>query len=346
MFESQRRLTALGLFRRVSVTELRHGDERRRDLLVTSRKRRHDDVGYGGGVEGGRKVVEEANGRGRRTVRVRAARVRSRSPGATCSARTVRRPCSASGSLPLHVRRAHAPTRPAFPSTASSAPTASRGVRHRADAFLDVTFEQQLRSSFNFWRRSASAELARQLTPHVSVSGSYQLQRTEVFDNSVAPTDQPLIDRAFPQVRLSSFPGVDHPRHAQRSGQTPRRAILLSADGQLAARAIGSEVGFVKSLHRADVSHAAAAQPDRVRRQRAAGAGDGVSARSVDETATWQTPVTVIRRPAASERFYAGGDTTIRGFALDPVGVAARSAAEPSRYARQERLRRSAATAW
>src|SRR5262249_53768328 len=33
--ESQRRLTALGLFRRARITELRHGSESQRDLLVT-----------------------------------------------------------------------------------------------------------------------------------------------------------------------------------------------------------------------------------------------------------------------------------------------------------------------
>jgi len=33
--ESQRRLVALGLFRRVRITELGHGEETRRDVLVT-----------------------------------------------------------------------------------------------------------------------------------------------------------------------------------------------------------------------------------------------------------------------------------------------------------------------
>ncbi len=41
-----------------------------------------------------------------------------------------------------------------------------------ADAFLNATFEQQMRSSFNFARRSFSADVARHLTPQVSVTGS------------------------------------------------------------------------------------------------------------------------------------------------------------------------------
>ena len=53
--ESQRRLTALGLFRRARITELRHGDETTRDLLVTVEEAPPTTVGYGGGVEGGRR---------------------------------------------------------------------------------------------------------------------------------------------------------------------------------------------------------------------------------------------------------------------------------------------------
>ena len=75
----------------------------------------------------------------------------------------------------------------------------------KADLFLDVTFEQQIRSSFDFRRRAASAVLARRVTPAVSISGSYQIQRTEVFNNSVSPQDQLLIRPRLSQVRLSSF---------------------------------------------------------------------------------------------------------------------------------------------
>src|SRR6185503_15278788 len=55
--ESQRRLTALGLFRRARITELRHGGETTRDLLVTIEEGPATTVGYGGGVEGKLRVV-------------------------------------------------------------------------------------------------------------------------------------------------------------------------------------------------------------------------------------------------------------------------------------------------
>src|SRR6185369_15551041 len=60
--ESQRRLTALGLFRRARITELRHGDETTRDLLVTVEEAPPTTIGYGGGVEVGRVVVAAPEG--------------------------------------------------------------------------------------------------------------------------------------------------------------------------------------------------------------------------------------------------------------------------------------------
>ena len=58
-YESQRRLAALQLFRRApQLTELRHGDESRRDLLVTVEEAAPTTIGYGGGVEGRLRVVD------------------------------------------------------------------------------------------------------------------------------------------------------------------------------------------------------------------------------------------------------------------------------------------------
>ena len=71
------------------------------------------------------------------------------------------------------------------------------------DGFATLTFEQQMRSSFNFSRRSASAEAARKLPRDLAVSGSYQIQRTRLFDVSGQREDLLLIDkivRAVPPV--------------------------------------------------------------------------------------------------------------------------------------------------
>ena len=60
--ESQRRLTALGLFRRARITELRHGDETTRDLLITVEEAPPTTIGYGGGFEVGRLTVAPTDG--------------------------------------------------------------------------------------------------------------------------------------------------------------------------------------------------------------------------------------------------------------------------------------------
>src|SRR5215471_1070635 len=52
--ESQRRLAALGLFRRVRISELRHGEDSTRDLLVSVEEAPPTTIGYGVGAEGRR----------------------------------------------------------------------------------------------------------------------------------------------------------------------------------------------------------------------------------------------------------------------------------------------------
>ncbi len=326
MFESQRRLSALGLFRRVNVTAVAHGDERRRDLLVSVEESSMTTIAYGGGLEGRRKVVEEPDGvageRFQIAPRASVEVARRNLFGGNRSATFF-----ASGSLPLNTGD------PISPDDQTSVPEyrvagtyrEPRAFDLKADLFLDVTFEQQIRSSFDFRRRAASAVLARRVTPAVSISGSYQIQRTEVFNNQVTPADQLLIDRAFPQVRLSSFQAsIAHDTRNDPADATSGN--LFSVDAQLAARAIGSEIGFVKSRYTAQMFRTLPGSRRLVFAGSARlGLATGFPRELVDENGNVVTdsngnPV-IIDELDTSSRFYAGGDTTIRGFALDAVGV-------------------------
>jgi len=199
----------------------------------------------------------------------------------------------------------------------------SRGGEH-AELFFEhressnITFEQQIRSSFNFARRGASANIARHLTPTVSATASYQLQRTRVFDPSVE--DQPLIDRVFSQFLLSSFSGSII-RDTRSDAVDPTAGGYLGANGQIAARGIGSEVGFVKSFFTAQMFRTL---PHTNRIVFAGNARLGLAAGFPREAIDAQDQVIAglsIRDLPQSERFYAGGDSTIRGFALDRVGT-------------------------
>src|SRR5262249_42743987 len=116
-----------------------------------------------------------------------------------------------------------------------------------ADAFLNVTIEQQHRSTFDFARRSFSASVERRFSGPYRATGTYQLQRTRVFNSKVSESDLPLIDRAFPQFLLSSFSG-SLIRDTRDDPVDAHTGTYASANAQMAGEAIGSEVGFVKSF--------------------------------------------------------------------------------------------------
>jgi len=88
----------------------------------------------------------------------------------------------------------------------------------------------------------------------VSITTSYQIQRTSVFDERLADDDpaKPLIDRLFPNVRLSSF-SSSLIRDTRDDAVDPSRGEYASASGQLAGRAIGSQIGFAKGFFTAQL---------------------------------------------------------------------------------------------
>ncbi|OFW17578.1 MAG: hypothetical protein A3F69_02090 [Acidobacteria bacterium RIFCSPLOWO2_12_FULL_66_10] len=326
--ESQRRLTALGLFRRARITELRHGDETLRDLLVTIEEAPPTTIGYGGGLEGRLRVVRRAEDGGVAAERFEVA-PRAFFDAGRRNLFGKNRSANLFASVSLHPKDS-----PFFAGQSTSTPSDSgyglteyrlvgtfrepRVFDTVADAFINITFEQQIRSSFNFARRGASANIARHLTPTVSATASYQLQRTRVFDPSVE--DQPLIDRVFSQFLLSSFSGSII-RDTRSDAVDPTAGGYLGANGQIAARGIGSEVGFVKSFFTAQMFRTL---PHTNRIVFAGNARLGLAAGFPREAIDAQDQVIAglsIRDLPQSERFYAGGDSTIRGFALDRVGT-------------------------
>lgn len=309
--ESQRRLAALGLFRRTRITELRHGEETRRDVLVAVEEAPVSTIGFGGGLEAGTRQTESASAEevelapraffeiGRRNL---FGKNRSINLFTRVSVRT--------GGSGFNEYRVLGTFRE------------PRVLNTTADAFLTGTVEQQRRTSFNFSRRAFSAEAARPVRRNLSVSGNYQIQRTELFDVNLNEEEKLLIDRLFPQIVLSSFSlsGI----HSTRDDPVnPSDGVYFSANGQLAGRRIGSEVGFAKTYLTAQLFRTL---PSAVAPVFAASARLGVAAGFPREVVVvdpaGQPAVSVVRDLPASERFFAGGDTTVRGFALDQLGTA------------------------
>ncbi len=243
--ESRRRLSALGIFRRVQISTISHGDPSRSDVVVTVEEAPRTTIGYGGGLQVDRILRTNPD----QTVSEHyefaprgSFEIGRRNLGGT------------NRSLDLYTRLS---VRPSTTSTDTAQfpeyrvvltyrePQAFGGL---GDLTGTAAVEQGVRTGFNFDREGVNAELARRLTSHIRGSVRYSLNTTHVFDVQPSLLTDPItdIDRAFPQVRLSSF-SVAASRDTRDDLLEPQHGFFLSADGTLAARAIGSEVGYTKT---------------------------------------------------------------------------------------------------
>jgi outer membrane protein assembly complex protein YaeT len=327
---SRSRLSALGLFRRVDITELRHGNETTRDLLVTVEEAPPTTVAFGGGVEGRLRVVRRAEDGGIAAEKFEVAPRASFEIGR----RNVfgkNRSVNLVTSLSLHPKDS-----PFFLGQAPSTSSGSFGFpeyriqgTYREPQLFNTAFdslvtgavEQQIRSSFNFARKSLTAQASRLVARKVALSGSYQLQFTKLLDVAVDPVNQPIIDRVFASVRLSSF--LVSGGYDTRNDQVdPTAGGYLGLTGQIAGRRIGSDVGFAKSSFTAQVFHLLPRSHATVfAAQARLGLAKGFPR---DVTKTDDQGQTVVAQDVQElpepERFFAGGDATNRGFALDTLG--------------------------
>jgi outer membrane protein insertion porin family len=317
VLDSQRRLQSLGLYRSVVISELRQGEENRRDLLVTVEEGPATSLAYGGGFELAQRV--EASDTDVAQTRFDAAprgsfQITRRNLFGT------NRSASLFSSLTLHPLGTQQSGFTEYNVVGSF--REPQIFNTLVDGVITLTVQQQFRSSFDFRSQGITAEGTRKLSPTISLTGTYQLQNTNVYNEHVTPQDQSAIDRVFPKVLLSSF-SVSALRDTRNDPIDPNKGEYLSGFGQLAARALGSQVGFVKSFFRAS-----AYRPVRPLR-RVVFAGNsfvGLATGFPLQDSTGQT----ILDPSTgqpdlslpqSERFYAGGDTTNRGFAIDQLGV-------------------------
>jgi outer membrane protein insertion porin family len=321
-YESQRRLAALQLFRRApQLTEIEHGDETRRDLLVTVEEAAPTTLGFGGGIEGRLRVVDsaiEGNPAEQKFELAPRAFVDIGRRNLFGTNRSV----SLFGSISLHPGRLSSSSRVGYEFTEYRVLGTFREPRlfdTGVDGIISGTIEQQIRSSFNLARRSVSAQASRRITRNVGVSGAYQLQRTQLLDVVVNPADQPLIDRVFLQVRLSSF-SIQTFYDTRDDPVDARRGEYFSANTQVAARRIGSEVGFAKSFFTAQLFRPLrGAGGSVVAAQARLGIATGFP-REVVQIVDGEPVAETTRDLPEPERFFAGGDTTVRGFALDTLG--------------------------
>ncbi len=327
LVESQRALSALGLFRRVRVTVLKHGGGTAQDVLVTVDEAPMTTVAYGGGIEASQRLRATGPAGEAREQMELAPRgffnIGRRNVGGRN--RTV------DLYTRISLRPRDAPNDPEQDGSGlgfSEYRVVGTYREPRAfwasDVVVTAATEQGIRSSFNFARKGVNADMLRRLTSTVRLSGRYSFSTTRTFDERLDPADQATIDRLFPQVRLSTISGAVA-RDTRDDVLEPHRGGFLSAEGSIAARALGGQVGFVKTYLQAYWFRQLTTRHPVVFATRGAiGMADGFPrvAQPTDANGTGVPgPAVVIEDLPASERFFAGGDTSIRGFALDTVGA-------------------------
>jgi outer membrane protein assembly complex protein YaeT len=315
--ESQRRLAELGLFRRVRIQELRHAGSMTHDVLIEIEEAPTTTIDYGGGLEAGRRLRTGDDNQAEERIDI--------APRGFFQV-SRRNLWGKNRSVTLFTRVS---LRPRDPGTEAD-PTDTGGYGFNeyrvvgsfreprvfgrpGDLQLTGFLEQAIRSSFNFSRRGVRLDFGRRFTDAITVSGRYSFDYTKLFDVHIEPEDQLLIDRLFPQVRLSMLTG-GVVRDTRDDVIDPERGTLTGVESNFALRSLGSEVGFAKTMIQGFIyRRLSGGFPFTL----AAGArlGIAVGFERVLEDGT------VVDDVPASERFFAGGASTVRGFVLDRLGT-------------------------
>jgi outer membrane protein insertion porin family len=324
--QSRANLSRLELFRRVDIESLAHTGETRRDVLVRVEEAPATSVAVGGGVEG--TTILRPTGAGgvaedrfsfapRGSFQVSRSNLWGKNRSITLFTRVSLRTLDTQEQTQIDPSQ---PIQSSYGFHEYRVLTSYREPRvfgTSAEIVLTGVIEQDIRSSFNFSRRVIQAQLGKSLSPLYTVTGGYSFQRTRLFDIRSSEDEEAWrIDKLFPQVRLSKFSGTLL-RDSRDPGEVldPSRGTQLIFTGDLAARAIGSEVGFIKTYLQAFVYRQL---PLPKRTVLALGARVGLAHGFSREV---NGEVVQVGLPA-NERFFAGGDTSVRGFALDRLGNA------------------------
>lgn len=324
LLDSRRRLVALGLFRRVQITDVGQPGEATRDVVVQVEESAATTVGYGGGVEAGQRLVaqggdlppeEKLEFAWRAFFEVGRRNLFGKNRSVNLFTRVSLRRKNPSPNDPLE-----AGEQPQFGLNEYRVIGSFREPRvfeWRANGQVSGFVEQTIRPSFSFRRRGAQAELSRPLTERVNLVTRYGYDNTQLFDEQISPEDAPLIDRLFPRVRLSMLSAAVL-RDTRDDPLDPVSGTQVSFDQTFAIEALGSEVGFGKTFMQGFIYR-------RLHSSRRIVAAGGVRlglargyAREV--TSSDGSGTEVVTDLPASERFFAGGANTVRGFSLDRLG--------------------------
>lgn len=154
------------------------------------------------------------------------------------------------------------------------------------------------RRSFTAQRAGVSLELTREMSPRSTLRARYKLERIALRNVEVRPAQVGLEDGVLGSV------GFSYTRDTRDDALDPQRGTFTSADLAVFGTWLGSDARFVKILaHHARYLRLS----DRVAYAGALRLGLG-------------SPVGATSQIPLSERFFAGGLTTVRGYTRDKLG--------------------------
>ena len=329
--ETRRRLTALGIFRRIELREFSHGASDRRDVVVVVEEAPATSVGYGGGLEASQRLRAAASG-------VAAEQLEFAPRGFFEIGR--RNLWGKNRSVDLYTRVS------LWPQGAPAGEVSRtdlgfneyrfllnfrepRAFGQSGDLLLSGFAEQVIRPSFDLISRGVNTELRRAIGTKMTARLGHTYGVNRIANEQLQSADRPLVDRLFPEVRLSTL-SAGLIRDTRTDPLEPTGGTLLAVDVEASSSVLGSAVGFAKTVLQGFVYRRMPGEA-----VFAAGARLGL-ARSYTTTFLQASTLvlndqglpelrevaelTFIHTLPASERFFAGGDSTVRGFALDRLG--------------------------
>ena len=331
--EIRRRLNALGMFRRLDIREFSHGQVERRDLIIEVEEAPATTLAYGGGLEVSQRLRRDAgDARGSAVERIEFAPRGSLQIGR-------RNLWGKNRSINLFtrvsVRRKNDLAGNDFSERAQTLGfneyrvlgtyREPRSFGFGWDILVSSYVEQAIRPGFDLFSRGVTAQMITGSDDTTSTTIGYRLGANDTSNRQLNLEDSNIVDRLFPEVRLSSF-RVSRLRDTRDDPFEPSRGTAIAMETELASRALGSAIGFSKTFVSGSFFKTLS-QSSRV--VFAAGSRLGLA---------WGFPQTLqldvgdnpgkVRRTLAlplSERFFAGGDTTVRGYALDRLGAPSRT---------------------
>jgi outer membrane protein assembly factor BamA len=298
--DSQRRLYNLGVFNRVTIEPQNpNGTDTNKDVMVLVEEAKRYTIAYGGGFEVQR-LASTTNPTGselqaavRGILEISKLNVTGRGD-----------------SLSLKLRGSTIEDRALL---TYSDPNTFANPHYTFQANIYTEKSQDI-NTFTEARYEGSVQLTDKVTRFTTLQYHYAFRRVVVsnLNNTVAPEEIPL----FEQPTLVSEFGVTWARDARDNPADATRGNFNSADFGIADTGIGSSASFLRFLLQNSTYHPIGRRFSFARSVRFGilePYRDTVSLAFPPQT----TPVQLIPLP---ERFFAGGGTSLRGFALNQAG--------------------------